>query len=69
MSREDANVERWRRGLSWRQVRRIERLYAKALDKLEEQDALCAPLLRRTHDRARDPDLPPLIYVYDRRAA
>jgi hypothetical protein len=69
MSREEANVERWRRGLTMRQVAKIQRLYAKALDGLEEQGALCAPLLRRTHERATDPDLPPLVYVYDRESA
>ena len=66
MSREDANVERWRRGLTWRQVQRIERLYAEALVALEEQRARSYPLLRRTYDRAREPELSPLVYVYDR---
>jgi hypothetical protein len=68
MSSEEANVERWRRGLTMRQVRRIQRLYADALEQLEERGALCAPLLRQTYERARDPELPPLVYVYDREA-
>jgi hypothetical protein len=66
MSREEANAERWRRGLTWRQVRRIETLYAEALLKLEDEEARSAPLLRRSYDRVRDPDLEPLVYVYDR---
>ncbi len=66
MSPEEANVERWRRGLSVRQVARIEKLYAEALEKLEAGGARSAPLLRRTYERARDPELPPLVYVYDR---
>ena len=66
MSREEANAERWRRGLSLRQTREIERRYAEALIRLEEQGARSAPLLRRSYDRARDPDLAPLVYVYDR---
>jgi hypothetical protein len=66
MSSDAANTERWRRGLTWRQVDRIQRLYAEALVALEEGGALCAPLLRQTHERARDPELSPLVYVYDR---
>ena len=66
MSREQANVERWRRGLTLRQVRRIENLYAEALGQLETDRARSAPLLRRTWQRGRDPELSPLVYVYDR---
>ena len=66
MSREEANVERWRRGLSFRQVRKIQHLYAEALGQLESERARSAPLLRRTYQRARDPELSPLVYVYDR---
>jgi Sulfotransferase family len=66
MSPEEANVQRWRRGLSMRQVVRIEKLYAKALERLEAGGARSAPLLRRTYERARDSELPPLVYVYDR---
>jgi hypothetical protein len=41
-------------------------MYAKALVKLEDENARSAPLLRRSYDRVRDPDLEPLVYVYDR---
>jgi hypothetical protein len=68
MSREEANVERWRQGISARRAERVDRLYDEALARLEQRGARSAPLLRRTHDRGRDPDLPPLVYVYDRRS-
>jgi hypothetical protein len=66
MSHDEANAERWRRGITRRKAERLDALYVEALERLEAEDARCAPLLRRTYDRARDPDLPPLIYVYDR---
>ena len=66
MGHDEANVARWRRGISQRRARRIDARYAEALERLEAQGARCAPLLRRGYQRARDPELPPLIYVYDR---
>ena len=66
MNREQANVERWQRGISDAKAARLDRLYAEALERLEAQGARCAPLLRRTRERAADPDLPALAYVYDR---
>jgi hypothetical protein len=66
MSLDQANVDRWRRGISARRARVLEARYVEALERLEGQGARCAPLLRRTYERARDPELPPLIYVYDR---
>ena len=66
MSHDQANVDRWRRGISARRARRLEALYVEALERLESEGARCAPLLRRTYERARDPQLPALIYVYDR---
>jgi hypothetical protein len=65
MTSEEANVERWRRGVSARKADRIEALYAEALDRLEGAGARCAPLLRRTYERPRE-GLDPLVYVYDR---
>lgn len=66
MSHDQANAERWRRGISARKAARLEALYVEALERLESANARCAPLLRRTYERERDPQLPPLIYVYDR---
>jgi len=66
MSHDQANAERWRRDISERRAARIERLYVEALERLEADGARCAPLLRRTYERAADPELPALIYVYDR---
>lgn len=68
MSHDEANAERWRQGISARRARRLDALYAEALEQLEAQGARCAPLLRRTYERTRDPELPPLIYVYDRQS-
>ena len=65
MTREEANAERWRRGISASKARRIEARYAEALDRLEAAGARCAPLLRRGLERPAD-DLDPLVYVYDR---
>ena len=66
MSRDAANTERWREGISARQAERIERLYLEALERLEAGGALSAPLLRRSYERGRGADEPPLVYVYDR---
>ncbi len=65
MTREEANAERWRRGISASKARRIEARYAEALDRLDAAGARCAPLLRRGLERPAD-DLDPLVYVYDR---
>lgn len=66
MSRDAANAERWREGISARRAERIDRLYLEALDRLEQSGARSAPLLRRAHARASGEDGPPLVYVYDR---
>lgn len=66
MGRDQANADRWRRDVSERKADRLEALYVEALEELESQRARCAPLLRRTYERASDPQLPALIYVYDR---
>jgi hypothetical protein len=66
MNHAQAHSERWRRGISRRRAHRIEAAYDEALDRLEAAGARSAPLLRRTRERDTDPDLPPLIYVYDR---
>jgi hypothetical protein len=68
MSRSEANAERWRRGISARQAARLDALYLEALEHLDAADARCAPLLRRTRERAGRSDLPPIAYVYDREA-
>jgi hypothetical protein len=65
MSRDQAHSERWREGISARRAARLEELYEGALGRLEASGARSAPLLRRTFERARDPDLPPQPYVYD----
>ena len=66
MNTDEANAERWRAGISGRKAERLDALYLEALDELERGGARCAPLLRHAHRRASEPDLPPLIYVYDR---
>jgi hypothetical protein len=66
MSSDQANADRWRRGISDRRAARIEARYVEALERLEAGGARSAPLLRRAYERGRNPDLPPLIYVYDR---
>ena len=53
MSAEHAHAERWREGLSERQIRELERLYERALDRLEADGVACVPLLRRTLERSR----------------
>jgi Sulfotransferase family len=72
MSADEANTQRWRRGISARRAERIEALYAEALDRLEAGGARSAPLLRRNFERGRDQgarDLEPVVYVYDRGSA
>jgi hypothetical protein len=66
MNEAEANSERWRRGISARRADKLERMYADALARLEAIGARSAPLLRRSYERESNPDLPPLIYVYDR---
>jgi len=53
MSAEHAHTERWREGLSERQIREIERAYDETLQRLEADGLACAPLLRRTLERSR----------------
>jgi Sulfotransferase family len=67
MNRDEAHSERWRHGLTDRRARRLDALYAEALDRLEAQGARSVPLLRRTLERTRSgaPDLPPQPYIYD----
>ena len=54
MGADEANTERWRRGLSERKEQQIDRLYADALERLERDGVTCAPLLRRTYERRAD---------------
>jgi Sulfotransferase family len=65
MTSEEANTERWRRGISGRKAERIEALYAAALERLEADGARCAPLLRHAYERSGGAD-EALAYVYDR---
>jgi hypothetical protein len=51
MSSEESNAERWRSGLGERARERIDRLYAEALDRLEDDGIRTAPLLRQTWER------------------
>ena len=53
MSAEHAHTERWREGLSERQIGEIERAYEETLQRLEADGLACAPLLRRTLERSR----------------
>jgi hypothetical protein len=53
MSHEQANTERWRRGLSERRQRDIESQYGSILDGLEADGVNGAVLLRRTFERSR----------------
>lgn len=66
MSAEKANLQRWRRHLSGRRAREIERRYEQVIDRLEADGIACAPLLRRTLERSRAGDgvqPPPLPYL------
>ena len=66
MSAAHAHAERWREGLSERQIREVERLYERALDRLEADGVACVPLLRRTLERSRagaDGGPAPIAYV------
>jgi Sulfotransferase family len=66
MSTEHAHAERWREGLSGRQMQELERLYEQSLDRLEADGVACATLLRRTLERSRasaDGAPPPLPYL------
>jgi hypothetical protein len=66
MNHAEAHSERWRRGITRRRAERLERMYEEALGRLEAAGARSAPLLQRTFDRDANPELPPLVYVYDR---
>jgi hypothetical protein len=66
MNAEQANAERWRRGISARRAAKLDGLYAEALDRLDAGGARCAPLLRRTYERRTGANVHPLVYVYDR---
>jgi Sulfotransferase family len=51
MSAKSANAERWRQGLSRRELERIDSLYVEALDRLDAEGVSAVPLLRRTYER------------------
>ncbi len=66
MSAERANTERWRHGLSDERAAELERAYEDIVARLEADGVRCAPLLRQTLDRSRDPaaeGLKPLPFV------
>jgi sulfotransferase family protein len=66
MSAERANTERWRHGLSPRRADELERAYEEVVARLEADGMRCAPLVRRTFERSRDPDaagMTPLPFV------
>ena len=65
MTREEANTERWRRGISASKAARIDALYEAAIGRLEAENARSAPLLRHAYERA-GAEVDPLVYVYDR---
>jgi hypothetical protein len=50
MTRDAANADRWRQGLSDRRQREIEHRYDEILRGLEADGIRCAPLLRRTFE-------------------
>src|SRR3954447_4434485 len=50
-----ANAERWRRGLSAHRAAELERAYDELVARLEADGVHCAPLVRRTLERSRDP--------------
>jgi len=53
MNAEHSHAERWREGVSERQMGELERLYEQAIERLEADGVACAPLLRRTLERSR----------------
>ena len=66
MNTENAHSERWRDGLSERQMSELGGLYEQALERLEADGIACAPLLRRTLERSRagpDGGPPPVAYL------
>jgi len=65
MTQEQANSQRWRRGISAAKAARIDALYDAAIARLEAEGARSAPLLRHAYERRAD-ELDPLAYVYDR---
>jgi hypothetical protein len=50
----DANIGRWREGLSERKQASVLRRYERILDDLEAAGVHCAPLLRRVYERAQE---------------
>ena len=67
MSHDEANLQRWRRGLSERRAQRLQQLYAEVLDRLEADGLGGVPLLCRTYERslADGSDLEPLAYLVE----
>lgn len=65
MTREQANTERWRKGISGAKAARIDAIYGEAIARLEAEEALSVPLLRHAYERRGD-EVEPLVYVYDR---
>jgi hypothetical protein len=66
MNAERANTDRWRRGLSDVRAAELAREYEALVARLEADGVRCAPLLRQTLERSRDPDgkrLKPLPFV------
>jgi hypothetical protein len=66
ISRERANAERWRRGISERRAREFDSLYRDLLDRLEADGVRCVPLLRHALERTAAPSdggPPPLVYM------
>ena len=55
MSPDDANVERWREGISGSKRERLDAAYLEALERLEADGISVVPLLRRTYERRRKP--------------
>ena len=53
MNPDEANRERWRRGLSESEQEEIERRYVAILEDLERDGVTCAPILRRAYERTR----------------
>lgn len=51
MNPDNANRERWRRGVSAAEQERIEAQYLRILERLEADGVSCAPILRRAHER------------------
>ena len=54
MNPDQANRERWRRGLSESEQAEIERRYVAILERLERDGVTSAPILRRAYERTRE---------------